>query len=53
MTNSQIVAFFTKLILNNLCPLWNVRVERQEGVGGWVGEHPHRRRERGDGIGVY
>jgi hypothetical protein len=23
---------------------------KQEWVGGWVGEHLHRRREKGDGI---
>jgi hypothetical protein len=22
-------------------------------VGGWVGEHPHRSRRRGDGIGFF
>jgi hypothetical protein len=25
----------------------------EEGVGGWVGEHPHRSRGRGDGIGRF
>jgi len=28
-------------------------VERQEEVGGWGGEHPHRRRGRGMGQGGY
>ena len=26
---------------------------REAGVGGWVGEHPHRSRGRADGIGVF
>ena len=26
---------------------------RDVGVGGWVGEHPHRSREREDGIVVF
>jgi len=30
----------------------NVRAGRHEGVDGWVGEHPNRRRGRGSGIGV-
>ena len=25
--------------------------ERKMGVGGWMGNHPHRGRIRGDGIG--
>jgi len=28
------------------------RIGRAEGVAGWVGEHPHRRRETGMGLGV-
>lgn len=31
----------------------NVRVGKQEGVGGWVQEHLHRRRGQESGIGEY
>jgi len=31
----------------------NTRVDRQEGLGGFLGEHHHRSRERGDGIGGF
>lgn len=27
--------------------------DREVGVSGWVGEHPHRSRRREDGIGVF
>ena len=29
------------------------REDREAGVGGWVVEHSHRSRERGDGIGDF
>ena len=33
------------------CPSVGECQDREAGVGGWVREHPHRSRGRGDGIG--
>ena len=32
------------------CPSVGECHGRKEGVGGWMGEHPHKVMERGDGI---
>ena len=34
------------------CPVVGECQRRKVGVGGWMGEHPHRGRERGIGSGV-
>jgi hypothetical protein len=35
------------------CPSVGEFMGREEGVGGWVLEHPHRSRGRGYGIGSF
>jgi len=40
------------LVLLNTSVKGTVRSRRWECVGGWVGEYPHRRRGKEDGIGI-